>query len=663
VLVHYVRSSKELNPQESELIRRVFPYKDFRPYQEEAIGFIYEVMKKEKIGLLSSPCGTGKSISCLTAYFMAKEEADGRLLVLTRTRSQVEIYARELRVIRENSNINFAASIFRSKSSMCPLIKLEYKLQSLSYGDFLHYCNNLKEGNYGGTCEFFDQTYHNWVPSRETLNLVKEIVKIGPLMPDEVFRLCEERRLCPYEVTKTMARDSDVIVGNYNYLLEEPIREALLRKTRIQLNKLNCVVDEAHSLPDYALNLLSNELSTFSLRNAMREAEDFMIDDAGVIKTAFTFLKSEGERVYRENGFDRENIIEKDAFLNTLKNSAGLSLGGITDLVSELSTLGETLRQGRVERGESPVSHLARFAEFVSSWMEASSPRYVFYIKTILGRTGKPIFRMGIKCLDPMLATGIISELRSAILMSGTLGDPNYYVDILGIPSSRTVFMELPSPISRENRLILVDNDVTTKFESRDEKMWRKVAEHVEELVRIAKGRTAVYFPSYEIMRSVENFIKLNLPFMVERRDMEIAELFNFLHKYDKGVFFGVTRGKVSEGVDMSLNGLTMLAMVIIVGLPYPKKTELQQAVLKYYEERFGGKAHAYANEVPCANAVTQAAGRLFRSPEDRGVVVLMDWRAAGRFKARLPREWQKEMEDYSQIEEMTVRIQKFFEQ
>ncbi len=650
-----------LDRQKLELIKRVFPYPDFRPHQEEAIDFTYNVIVNRKVGLLSSPCGTGKSISVLTAYFMAREEVGGKLLALTRTRSQLEIYARELRAIRENSDINFVASIFRSKRDMCPLVKKRREIQSLSYRDFLHYCNNLKEGKSGEICEFFGQTYHKWMPTQRTQKVIWEVKRVGPLMPEEVFQLCEERGLCPYEVTKILAGGSDVIVGNYNYMLVDPVREALLRKTKTQLNKLNCVFDEAHSLPDYAVNLLSNELSTISITRAMKEAEEYGIDDGGVLEAAYGFIQSEGERTYRRLGLDSEGIIEKERLSEAFRESTGLSLGEIAELVSELYEEGELIRRRRIERGESPLSYVARSAEFFSTWMEASSPRYTFYAKALPGRGGSVYFRIGIKCLDPAMAAGVINELRSVILMSGTLGNPDYYVDILRIPRSRAVYIELPSPIPKENRLILVDTAVTTRFESRNEEMWRKIAERIDKLVGTVKGRTAVYFPSYEIMEKVISQMEPPCPLMVEDRNTKVTDLFDFLRKNEYSVFFGVARGKASEGVDMSMNGSTMLSMVIIVGLPYPKKTELQQALLEYYKERFGRKAHEYANEVPCLNAVTQAAGRLLRSPEDRGVIVLMDKRVTGRFKYRLPRDWRKGIEAYRDIDRIIERIESFF--
>jgi len=133
-----------------------------------------------------------------------------------------------------------------------------------------------------------------------------------------------------------------------------------------------------------------------------------------------------------------------------------------------------------------------------------------------------------------------------------------------------------------------------------------------------------------------------------------------FLQKNGKCVVLGVARGKISEGVDMTTEGRSMLSAVIIVGLPYPKNTELQKALYKYFKEKFGAKAIEYANTIPCLNALAQSAGRLQRSPEDKGIIVIMDRRAAGRFKRKLPRDWQNEMKAHFRIEKILAKIEEF---
>ncbi|HDD70170.1 MAG TPA: hypothetical protein ENG19_03475, partial [Candidatus Bathyarchaeota archaeon] len=106
--------------------------------------------------------------------------------------------------------------------------------------------------------------------------------------------------------------------------------------------------------------------------------------------------------------------------------------------------------------------------------------------------------------------------------------------------------------------------------------------------------------------------------------------------------------------------GKSLLSSVIIVGLPYPRKTELQEALYKYFKDKFGEKAREYSNGIPCLNALAQSAGRLIRSEEDRGIIVVMDARAAGRFKWKFPADWRNCMEVYMNVDKIIGRIADF---
>jgi DNA excision repair protein ERCC-2 len=220
--------------------------------------------------------------------------------------------------------------------------------------------------------------------------------------------------------------------------------------------------------------------------------------------------------------------------------------------------------------------------------------------------------------------------------------------------------MSLPNPFPPENRLIIVDMAVTTKFEERGDEQWEKMANHIAGVIQAVKGRVAIYFPSYDIMHSIAKRLKLNKPLLIEGRDTRVTDVLRFLRENNQCVLLGVARGKISEGVDMSINGHSMLSTVIIAGLPFPKRTEAQDALQEYLASRFGDKANEYANDIPCLNALAQSAGRLIRGPEDRGVIVIMDRRAARRFKERLPEDWRMEIRPHINLEKILSEIEKF---
>lgn len=640
------------------LVMEFFPYQRFRPHQLRAIKFTYQTIIDGKIGLLCSPCGTGKSISVLTAYLAARKQnpSIGRLIVLTRTNSQLEIYSRELKNIKNHCGASFAASIFKSKKEMCPRVLEDSRLRDLAYGDFLYYCRGSREGLFGEVCEYYERTYDGWRPSPQAISLVEEMKRIGPLLPEEAYEVCRDAGLCPYEATKILTRYADIVIGNYNYILADAIRRSIFGKAGIRSEAINCVFDEAHSLPYYASGILSEELSSRSVKRAYREIINFEVEDSGILEALHRVMAIYGRKVYRNVGVNVEHIIDGEALIQALAFRLKLGREELDKLLKELVERGEDIRVKRSMMGKSPVSYLSRCVEFLIKWMSLAGSSIVRYITV----DEKKHVRLGIRCLDPSLAASIINKLHSTILMSGTLWNMDYYVDVLGLDRSRCQSLELPSPFPPLNRLLLVDEAVTTKFEKRSEIQYRRIAAHLTQIIQKVGGRVAVYYPSYEIMREIARLIRLEQPLLMEEKKTKISDVLNFLQMNENCVVFGVARGKISEGVDMTMEGKSLLSAVIIVGLPFPKKTELQTALYKYFKEKFGAKALDYANNMPCLNALAQSAGRLLRSPEDKGVIILMDKRAAGSFKHKLPKEWQSELKAHLQIEKLLKRIMEF---
>ncbi len=643
-----------------EYLDMVFPYSSYRPYQREVIRFVYEVIRDGRIGLLNSPCGTGKSVAVLSAFFSAWSEAlVDRLVVVVRTKSQLEVYGRELRRIFEKG-VNFSAAIFKSRMDMCPLVLEDERLKGMGCREFLHYCKDMMRGVYGYTCPYYKRTYSGRSPSSRTIRLISRMSEEGVFDPDEVMRMCIDEGVCPYELMKHKARYADVFVGSYNYILVRPVRTAVFEKNSIPLTRINCVFDEAHNLPEYIMSTLSDEITTISMERAVREAEKYDVEGLNVIEGILRVCQSITERVYKERGLDEEKLIDLTEFSKMVLKETRLP--NMETLLVELSRMrdrGDRVAKMKGMKGEAPRSYVRRFAEFFKEWFECERAVYTRYAVADITRNGEVYGRFGMSCMDVSLAAEPINTLRSAILMSGTMWHMDYYVDVLGLDRSRVESMSVADPF-RDNRLILVDSAVTTRYEERGEEGYRLLAEHLEWVLEDMDGRMAVYFPSYEVMREVLGRLKTTRRWLAEDRDTSIEEVVDFLSSNEEAVIFGVARGKVSEGVDMTLEGRGLLSAVVVAGLPYAKKSELRDEYIKFYERRFGRDGYRYAVEVPCAVTLAQLVGRLCRSPEDRGIIFILDRRTLGRFRSNLPEDWAESMRPYSTREEMRELVKEF---
>ncbi|MEM1557523.1 MAG: ATP-dependent DNA helicase [Thermoproteota archaeon] len=639
--------------------RKYFPYEEFRAYQLKAIEFVFRVFINGRIGLLSSPCGTGKSVSVLTAYLMAREvEEVGKLFVLTRTRNELEIYAREIQTIAEKSKAFLRATLMISRQEMCPIVREKRAIGKMDYRSFLTYCSRLKRGLKESSCPYYARVFRDWRPSRNALAFLEEVSVKHVLMPDEFYEEAFSNSMCPYELMRLAAAESDVIVGNYNHFLIDEARRSIFARGKMQMDNVNVVFDEAHSLPSAAMGLLSDEISTRTILRARKEVIKYEVNDKGFLRVLRRYMEELGKNAVKLVGIGDNHVLNQDE--SSIKNLE-LPEENIFEILESINEESDKIISLKMESGKPPVSYLARIVDFVERWISDNYDDTVKYVRVEEDR-GKKIIRLGISSMDVSRTTRSLNRVRSVLLMSGTLWDFDYYRDILGLDEQRITTLSLPSPFKRENRLIMVDRSVTTKYELREE-MVDRISKRLNSIIESINGRIAIYFPSYELMEKVYMRLKINTPLIKEDAKTRVREVLKFLMDNEKCIALGVARGKISEGVDLTSEGLSLLSAVIIVGLPYPKRNEMHESLLKYYEKKFGDRAFEYASTTPCVVALAQMAGRLIRSHNDRGVIIIMDSRIYGKIREKLPQDWREDMKAYLKIEKLVEDMADFLQQ
>ena len=234
-------------------------------------------------------------------------------------------------------------------------------------------------------------------------------------------------------------------------------------------------------------------------------------------------------------------------------------------------------------------------------------------------------------CLDPSSILGTaMNGAVSSILFSATLDPLEYYAQITGSPGAAT--LELESPYPAENLRVAAVDTVSTKYLAR-----RETADEVAEIILAAieakRGHYIVYFPSYKYMTTVFDSFRLIAPkgvsAVVQKQGMSIDARKKFLSFFESGdpdetlVGFCVLGGVFSEGIDLPDEKL-IGAILVGIGLP-GLSSELN--ILKEYFDRTREEGYNYAYLYPAMIKTAQAAGRVIRSENDRGVVVLIDER------------------------------------
>ena len=202
------------------------------------------------------------------------------------------------------------------------------------------------------------------------------------------------------------------------------------------------------------------------------------------------------------------------------------------------------------------------------------------------------------------------------------------------------------STFQENQRLLAFGNDVSTKYTRRNEKEFKKIAEYIVKTIHCKKGNYMVFFPSYKLMNQVyEAFLEMdagNTESVVQENSMKEAEREAFLQKFEEQyetsfVAFCVMGGIFSEGIDLT-NDKLIGAIVVGTGLP---QISNEREILKNHFEVVSGNGFDYAFRYPGMNKVLQAAGRVIRTTEDRGVILLLDDRfLQSDYQGLYPREW-----------------------
>jgi DNA excision repair protein ERCC-2 len=245
-----------------------------------------------------------------------------------------------------------------------------------------------------------------------------------------------------------------------------------------------------------------------------------------------------------------------------------------------------------------------------------------------------------ILCKDPSRQLGSrIDGFHSVIAMSATLAPIPFYRDVLGFPPDRTDLVEYPSPFPPENRKIMVVPEVSTKYHERS-RYLDKTASIIGSVAKKRPGNYFVFFPSFQYLREVRN--RLDVPsyeiisqeeFMAEEERKGILEKL----KEPGNLILAIQGGIFAEGVDYPGE---MLIGAIIVGPGLPKVSFEQELIKEHYQNKYE-RGFDYAYLYPGMNRVVQSAGRVIRSEDDVGIIVLLDKRFSTPYYSSLfPKSW-----------------------
>lgn len=584
-----------------------FPFKNYRKGQRELSVAIYQTIRGGQRGFYQAPTGIGKTMSSLFPGIKALGQGFADRIFYLTAKTITRSVAQKTASLLEERGIRLRRLTLTAKDKIC------FEPESACNPDECPYAKG-----------HFDRVNEAIWDIMGTTDAWER---------ENIESVAMKHRVCPFEFSLDLALWADLVICDYNYAFDP--RVYLKRFFDESSDDYLFLVDEAHNLVDRAREMYSAELSKEKIMSVKRAVPKW--------NTSLIKALEKMNKVFLEWKKD----CEKDGYF--------VDYNPPDAIYPQVRKFLELTEDWLLENQKADC-----YEEVLDLYFDAMRYMRIYEIYDdcyicLYEQNGKDI-RARMYCIDPSFnLSEKLKNARSAIFFSATLTPLKYYRRILGGLEDDPI-RAFDSPFDPGRRLMMLSKGVSTRLKDRERSMERLI-QYIESFVEGHKGNYIVFFPSYKYLNTVYESLEMRMPhidFQIQTTEMSEEEREDFLEAFqpdrkDTLVALCVLGGIFSEGIDLLGDRLTG---VCVVGVGLPTVSLENDLIRKYFdEEESAGFAFAYA--FPGINKVMQAAGRLIRSEEDAGLILLLDDRYTNRYyKNMLPHDWQPELLEYQEMQE-----------
>ena len=589
-----------------------FPYENIREGQSEFVRTTYRTLSRGGCLYATAPTGTGKTAAAIYPALRALgDERVEKVFYLTPKTTTAEA-ARDCLNKMAESGGKICAVILTAKEKCCTeghLCRRDRRLCKKSA------CNKIAEA---------------------TLALWRSGITVATQV--DIAKYAEEFSVCPHELSLTYAELCDVVICDFNYLFDPLV---YIRRFFTKGGKYAFLIDEAHNLHERAREMYSAEIS----------ADEIAEPASAEVLGEFSATKKTAEKA---------EAVFSDVLMPFLKDELredrnGNLIGGValSEIPSRLYTLFDELlrvveeeiflnQKASDEEALSRLIFLRNYAYKIKKFADIMAAFDECYKLFLFFEDGK--IRAKLYCLDtsPVIRSRL-NKGHGAVLFSATLSPLHYYRSVLGGERSDEI-LEVNSPFDPSQLSVCIMDKISTRFSEREDTLTA-VCTAIAAAVSAKRGNYMVFSPSFAYSEALARIFSRKYPkikVLSQTKDMSAKEKREFLEEFKKEspnylIGFCVMGGIYSEGVDLAGDSL-IGAVVVSIGMP--ALSFEREAIAEYYQEKYEeGKQYAYI--YPGMNRVFQAAGRVIRREDDRGIIVLIDDRFDDPlYRKSLPKLW-----------------------
>ncbi len=594
-----------------------FPFKDYRKGQRKMAVAIYTSILEEKKLFVDAPTGIGKTISSVFPSIKSMgEDLSDKIFYLTSKNTQAKEAIKAVRLLKQNG-LYIKALTITSKEKIC--LNDEVK------------CNPVD-------CPF----------ARGHFDRVNEalfdIIKNEEIMDFNIITsYAEKHRVCPFELELDVSLYADFIACDYNYVFNPTIY--LRRFFDEIIDRYIFLIDESHNLVERSRDMFSFSFTNtrfIEIREGLNDKKHKILIKYlnKIIDTFNEIYSNHGKKLYYYQ--DQQ----------------------ITDLEEDLIKILKPLQKFLVEEREDPnYDDLLNLFFDINKFLKISEVYTNGFYSVISFDEYNDNLVFEYKCVDPSeVLSKTYSYARSTVFFSATLSPMPYFMKLLGAEDS--LKLRLDNPFDGKN-FALYNREISTRYRDRNNNV-SIISDTINEFITAKSGNYFIFFPSYSYLEDVyEDYTaRYDDKIIKQDKNMKEKDINKFLKNFDEDsakTGFVVLGGIFSEGVDL-LGDRLIGSMIISVGMPGVSD---ERNLIKAHFDKLGISGFDYSYTYPGINKVYQAAGRVIRSENDKGIIYLVDDRFnTYKYRVLFPAHWKnKDMKIVNERDDFMKEAKNFWEE